>query len=322
MKKLIYCFMALGMALVASAQEPQDLIVSKVLDQAEDTTQVVTISDIVEIQENVNTVNFTNSHFKKVWSRTSYFNIGYNNMSLTPKGDYSNGLKADQYLGKMDSDWGASLTLGHNYKLHRKAIANIVQFNLDYTYINLNANHFKQADGDPLYNSALMWDKIDEEDGYTNSYYYIPWNLEKYELNYSMELGPSITIAPFTYVNVPGLHFLKLNAYFHVGYEVSMMFIMNQKKLDANQQKLSDNSANPDFDSAGYNTLNNAMKLNWGHGMTTTFGGSISWKAIGIGFETRKASKIKYQSIQTETFGNNKYEFEGSNSRIYLQIRY
>lgn len=310
MKKFIYFLMALATAIPASAQETQDLVVSKVLDQAEDTTQVVTINDIIEIQESVNTVNSNASHKRKVWSRTSFFNIGYNKMSLTPKGEYCAGLKKDQLLGKMESDWGASLTLGHNYKLHKNAIANIVQFNLDYTYINLNANHFKRADGDELYNSALTWNK--DNDGYTTSYQYIPWNLEKYELNYSMELGPSITLAPFTYVNVPGLHFLKFNAYFHVGYEVSMMFIKNEKMYDANTDK----------NTSLYNTMNNSMKLNWGHGLTTTIGGNISWKAIGIGFEKRTASKLKYQSIQTETFGNDKYEFDGSNTRIYLQIRY
>lgn len=318
MKKFIYFLMALATAIPASAQGSQDLIVSKVLDQAEDTTQVVTINDIIDIQERVNSLNSTSDHFRKVWSRTSYFNIGWNDMTLKPKENYCAGLEQNQYVGEFKSDWGLSLTLGHNYKLHRKPIANIVQINLDYTYINLNANHFKREPGKYLFDSSLTNPATGDN--------YLPWNLEKFEANFSMELGPSVTVAPFTYIDVPGLHFLKLNGYFHVGYEVSGILYMKGKDFAKPAKNENDEAGNSPmatraFGNSGGDVVSDATNINLGHGLTKTFGLNLSWKAISVGFEKRTAN-VKYQSVEPSLYGKQKYKFDNSNTRLYLQIRY
>ena len=311
MKRTFFYFLTMACGLFASAQ---DIITTDavVFDVEEDTTQVVTIKDIIDVQEMVTSRNSTETHFNKVWSRNSFFNIAYNNTTLTPKQDILSGLDDKELVSEFKSDWAVSLTLGHSYRLHKKPIANVLQFNIDYTYINLNLNHFKAKDGDKLYNSDNTWEKVNEENRYgsKDTYHYMPWNLQKYELNYSMALGPSLTIAPFTYLNVPGLHFMKLNVYYHVGYEVSMLMILNDKKRDAN------NSSNSNYDE-----MSNSLKMNWGHGLTSTFGFNLSWKAIGVGYETRGAN-VKYQSIQKDTFGKEWYKFRESNSRVYLTIRY
>lgn len=304
MKKISLSLLAIGMAMAASAQSTPALV----LDEREDTTNVVTITDIIAVQELVTSHNSSDAHFRKVWSGNSFFNLGYNTSSkLTPKQEILSGLNETQMIEPYKSDWGVALTLGHNYRLHKKPIANVLQFNIDWTFINLQVNHFRAAEGDVLYNSALQH-TVTDEDGNTNEYYYIPWNSQKYELDYSMQLGPSITIAPFTYINsAPQLHFLKLNFYWHIGYEVSMLVISNDKKFDAN----------PDTNKE----MNNSSKQMWAGGMVNTFGFSLNWKSIGLGWETASTT-LKYQTLQKALFGSQKYKFKDSTSRIYLQIRY
>lgn len=299
------------MVLAVSAQEPQAVAI--VLDAAEDTTHVTTIADIIEVQEMVNSRQSSDSHFTKVWSRTSFFNIGYNtSATLQPnqKEPVCAGLYESSPVEKYASSWGADITLGHNYRLHKKPIANIVQFNLDWTFININANHYDNDGGVKLYDSSLMWETT-ADNGTAVFYQYLPWNVEKYDVSYSMAIGPSVTLAPFTYVNVPALHFLKFNIYYHIGYGVSLLVFNADKKYDAN----------PSVDSNIYATDESNFVMAWGHGLTSTFGLSMSWKSIGLGWETVTA-KSGYQPLLKDTYGSEAYKFKTANSRIYLQIRY
>ncbi len=310
MIKNFLLFMLMASASVGYAQHLPDRTV--VIDLAEDTTRVLTVNDIVDIQEMVNSRNSTDAHFQDVWSRQSFFDLSYNyNTQLKPKDNaLLSGKDNEQKVGKFTSDWGASLTLGRNYRLHKKPIADMVLFNLDWTYINLNANHFKAEGNAALYDSSLK-NEVPNGDGGTDVFKYIPWNLEKYEANFSMALGPSVTVAPFIYLNVPQLHFLKFNVYYHVGYEVSMLFINNDKKYDLN----------PNIQGGKDNQGLDGLKMNLGHGLTTTFGVSMSWKSIGIGWETRNAN-LNYRALDRETYGREHYKFKFTSGRIYLQIRY
>lgn len=314
MKKLLLSCMALATAMLAAAQDIPDNAL--VLDAAEDTTQIITIQDIINVQEVVTSSNSNAAHFKKVWSRNSFFNLNYNSAKLTPKEnvplgcDYNGG-----FAPEFKSDWGAALVLGHSYCLHKKPIANIVEINLDYTYIDLNLNHYKAEDGEKLYNSNNQWQSRDD-DGNTTDYYYTPWCLEKYEANYGMTLGPSVTVAPFTYLNIPQLHFVKFNIYFHVGYHVSLLWMQNDKNKDINFSKNKD-----EYNRVNFDKVDNALKMDWGHGLSTTFGFSVTWKSIGIGYETR-SGKFDYKAMQGDVFGKNKYKFDASTSRVYLSIRY
>lgn len=310
MKKMSLCIVAITLAAAASAQTTPGMG-GVVLDAREDTTNVVTITDIIAVQEMVTSQNTTDAHFNKVWGYTSYFNLGYNtSATLTPKEEILSGLDHTQMVEPFKSDWGMSLTLGHNYRLHKKAIANVLQFNIDWTYINLHINHFEAAKGDKLFDSNLTYTHVDPDEGTTSEYNYIPWNMEKYEFNYNMELGPSITIAPFTLINNRALNFLKLNLYYHWGYELSLINIGNDKKLDVNTDK-----------NIHFKEMNGSSKQTWGSGMTGTFGFSVNWRTIGLGWETRSSS-IKYQSLQKELFGSFKYKFKDKTNRIYLQIRF
>lgn len=304
MKRIyIYC---LGLMACATASAQTVIETKSVLDAAEDTTQVVMISDIIERQELVSLRNNTNAHFSSVWGRNSFFNIGYTySGTLEPQGKIPSGLAENDDLKNIESDWGVTLTLGHNYKLHKRPIANVAQFNIDWTFLNLNANHYKAKDAAKLYDSSL-------KDG--NGNYYFPWNLEKYEFNFSWALGPSLTLAPFTYIDVPGLHYLKFNVYYHIGYEATLMYLNKDSKGKWDQHVLEGSNTT--------NEMRNSMKMQWGHGLTNTFGFSMSWKAIGLGLEWRNANVKNYKSIDTSYFSKDKSHFKSSQSRVYLTIRH
>ncbi len=320
MKKIILlCSLALCGA-SAYAQTIENLNV--VLDAAEDTTSVATIADIVAIQERVNTQNSTAAHKSKVWGRKTFINVSYSNTKLKPEDKIVLGFPnpGEGEVPDFKSDWGVALQLGHSYNLHKKPIANILQFNLDFTYIDLAANRFKSEQGivtkdedgkdrELLYNNGNIRPKTEvtnkkDED---KDIRYIPWNLEKYDISYGMNLGPSITVAPFTYLNMPQLHFIKLNAYYHIGYQASILWMQNKDGADA---------ITPPY--KGYS--DDSVKLNWSHGLTQSFGVNLSWKAIGVGFEMRKANYL-YTAVETKTYGHDSYKFKGSSSRIYLSFR-
>ncbi len=300
MKKTCLILFALPVALLASAQSVTE-IEEVALDVKEDTTQVTTIADIVSMQESVASRNTSVAHYEKVWSYSSYFDLAYNNRSeLNPKAPIQLGYNYNGGIApNFKADWGASLVLGHNYGLH-KPIAGIVKFNIDYTYIDLDFNHYKPEGNGKLYDSEAEY-------GGTEKYKYIPWCMEKYEANYGMALGASVTAAPFIMLNKPQLHFFKFNFFYHVGYHVSMLMAMNNKKYDVN----------PPADDKS----NNSYNLNFGHGLTTSFGFRVSWKTIGFGYEMR-TGKLDYVNLQKSDYGKDHYKFDTRTNRIFLEIRY
>jgi len=303
-KKLIVSFSCL-IALSAFGQNVNDQDMLKNVNWQEDSTEITTVDDIVKMQEEVTSRRFRDTHFRDVWSRKSYFNISYNSTTLSPDQDIYSGVGED-LISDFKSSWGVSLQLGRSYALHKRPIANLLQFNLDFTYVDLGANHFKQeGDGKNLYDSEAVLEGHEDKD-----YYYTPWNLEKYEFNYGMAIGPSLSIAPFTSTNSRGLHHVKLNLYYHIGYHVSFLWMQDDEKADVNQSPGDER----------YEKMKDIVKMDLGHGLIQSFGFSVTWKFIGIGYEHRSAA-LKYQSLASSEFSKDKYKFSSSTNRVFLQIR-
>jgi len=306
---------AASMACACTAQA-QDINSIPNLDLEEDSTGVASVSDIVKMQQEVLSNKQAGKHFQNVWKRRSFFNMSWTESKM--KCD-------DKTIGDFKSDWGVTLQSGTNYRLHKKPIAKMINIALDYSWLNLNVNHIKAEDptsekgidGKYLYNS-IDKNVVTDESGNTESYYKFPWKLEKYEANYGMTLGPSITIAPFVPLGVKQLDYLKIQAYYHIGYSASFLYTVNKKEFDQNQT-LSETGYNRDA-YKDYNTMKNNLKLQWGHGMTSTFGFNIFWKRVGIGYE-RTTGTFKYKNFNTDDFGKFKTKFTNEYSRIYLTIR-
>ncbi len=310
MKKRLLLFAACLSVLTAFAQvEKEDNRWSN-LDMKEDSTEIVTIDDIIKEQQDVTSRNTREMHYASVWGRRGFFNIAYNKeATLTPWHPVETGFApiAKGYFNGGKADWSFALQKGRNYPLHKKPIANTVQICLDYTGLDLSASHYFASAGQYLYDSSQKFDVL--TDGKTKSYYYTPWNLEKYEATYGMSLGPSITIAPFNYVNYDGIHYMKINIYYHVGYQASVLYMVNNKSKDANQLVSSD-----------FNNMAENLKLLWGHGLYKAYGASMSWKSIGVGFEKRTGD-TKYQPLNTADFGKKTNGFKSNFTRFYIQFR-
>ena len=303
-KKLTLSIVCLA-ALNVFGQNVQDQEIFKNVDWKEDTTEITTVNDIVKMQQDVTNKNYRSSHYRDVWSRKSYLNLSYNSTTLTPDGTIYTGVGTG-VVPEFKSNWGFSLQAGRSYALHKTPIANVLQFNIDYTYLDLNVNHFThEGDGKNLYDSSsrLADDK-----------YYTPWNLEKYELNYGMAIGPSISIAPFTSLNAKDLHHVKLNLFYHIGYHVSLLHMVSDEDADVNKAT-EVGQAKTDHD-----LMKENLKLDLGHGLISSFGFSVTWKWIGIGYEYRSAS-LKYKSLSTKDFSNDSYKYKASSSRVFIQFR-
>lgn len=299
---------AASMACACTAQA-QDINSIPNLDLEEDSTGVASVSDIVKMQQEVLSNKQAGKHFQNVWKRRSFFNMSWTESKMKCE---------DKTIGDFKSDWGVTLQSGTNYRLHKKPIAKMINIALDYSWLNLNVNHIKDADhedGEFLYNSTKR-NVVSGESGKTDEYYVYPWKLEKYEANYGMTLGPSITIAPFVPLGVKQLDYLKIQAYYHIGYSASFLYTLNKEKFDENQNP-SQSNADAYKD---YNTMKDNLKLQWGHGMTSTFGFNIFWKRVGIGYE-RTTGTFKYKNFNTGDFGKFKTKFTNEYSRIYLTIR-
>lgn len=305
-KRLIF-LMASLFTISAYAQIEDERIAE--IDWTEDSTEVTTIQDIVKQQQIVSLNNSEERHFSDVWGRRSYINFAYNTATLSPKGTVLTGIN-NGTVKDMSSDWGVSFQYGRSYRLHKLPISNILQFCIDFTGIDLNVNHFKSVGEKPLYDSRQI---VIKDDGYN---YYTPWNMEKYDFNYGMSVGPSLTIAPFVSVSQKELHYLKFQLYYHIGYHVSFLYMPNDKDKAVDM-----NDAAPDDEEYKYKIeMADNFKMDWGHGLINSFGLNVSWKFIGIGYEYRTAN-VKYKAINTGQYGDDKYEFSNSTSRVYLQLR-
>jgi hypothetical protein len=307
-KKLIFSITCL-IAISAYGQDVNEPNLPMTFNWQEDTTEVTTINDIIRMQQEVTNKKYTESHYRDVWSRKGYFNISYNSTTLTPDQSIPTGV-GSSVVPEFKSDWGVSLQLGRSYALHKTPIANMLQFNIDFSYIDFNVNHFKhEGDGKNLYDSREVLPG-------TTDKFFTPWNLEKYDFNYGMSVGPSISIAPFTSTSVSGLHHVKLNAFFHIGYHVSLLYIQNDEEADMNQ---GDDPTDP-IAVERYEKMKDNLKLDLGHGLITSFGFSVTWKFIGLGYERRSGS-LEYKSLSTNDFGSEKYKFKSSTNRIFIQFR-
>lgn len=315
MKKKLILSLACFFAISAFGQDVNEQNMPMTFNWQEDTTEVTTINDIIRMQQDVTNKKYAESHYRDVWSRKGYFNISYNTTTLTPDQTIHTGV-GDDIVPEFKSDWGVSLQLGRSYALHKAPIANMLQFNIDYSYIDLNVNHFKQEGDGNIYDSRSILNYDGKE------YYYTPWNLEKYDLNYGMSVGPSISIAPFTSTNVSALHHIKLNAFFHVGYHVSLLYMTNDEKADINPTKKREDvqTETQAKEYERYEKMSKGLKFDLGHGLITSFGFSITWKFIGLGYERRSGS-LKYQSLSTDDYSKQKYEFKSSTNRVFIQFR-
>lgn len=289
------------------AQVP-DVNKEVMVNTEEDPSEITTISDIIRMEEHSDDSHASTSVADKMSGHNSYINIGYNISNLKPKHAINIGTGYNYDLvPPFHSDWGIALQIGHRYALHKHLVGGMLRFNLDAAYADFSFNHFKKEQGENIYSSTQTWTHT-AQDGTAAEYHFIPWCLEKYETDFGMAAGPSITLEPFH--NDSGLRNMSINVFYHVGYHASLMWMQNAPGVDAG------NSVYEDF-----NPVNDDIKLLWGHGFMNSFGLNINYGAIGVGVEQRYGY-LFYQPLQHTIYGKSKYKYIDDSLKVFVQVRF
>ncbi len=179
MKKICYIVIAAALFLTTGARAQEQDETARQLDSLQ---QVV-----ARLSSNVETLEQTDED-QAIWKdRAKYFNLGYVNQTLT-----------DKVSGwELKSDFGVSLSNGKTYYLHKKPLARMIKFGLDFTWMDIN------------YAKSTLHD-VDLETGedYTSA---------MHQAEIGMQVGPSVTINP--------VHQLKVSGYFRVTPSYSMLYM-------------------------------------------------------------------------------------------------
>ena len=95
--------------------------------------------------------------------------------------NYSSAKISQPNTGKISNDFGAGITVGHNYFLHKEPVAKMLRFGIDAVWFDLNYNKFS----------------------YNRSDYYGGFSDEKlHQGEVGMQVGPSVTITPVKKLNI------------------------------------------------------------------------------------------------------------------------
>lgn len=165
---------------------PQNVLTQQQQQRNDSLAQVVQ-----KLEEQVNDTQ-EQQRLDRVWRRSKYRNIAFVKQSLQEVGGTGE---------KWNSDYAFALTMGRTYYLHRKPILNLIKVGIDWTYFDLNyanygkiSNYALEGDGTPA-DPDYPYEEKDED-----------LNIGRHQFEYSMHVGPSITVNPIDH--------LKVNAYF------------------------------------------------------------------------------------------------------------
>ena len=197
MRKFIIALMA---AFTVCSARAQYVTTESPVDEVENAqTNVDSLENVITTLKNENSDLVQREKYRKIWKRGKYFNFIYGKEDLEIKSDEPLKLKADIHAG---------LGIGKTFYLHKKPIAKMIKFGLDWTYFQVDYSKYTYTD-------------IFE--GYYPSYgdnssqsYYDTEDIDMHKAEVGMQIGPSITINP--------VDFLKLSAYFRYAPSASIFY--------------------------------------------------------------------------------------------------
>lgn len=260
-------------------------VLSATATEANDTTAMTTLSDIIAMESQSQINNDNSSRLRSLWGKNTYLNISYNTTKLSSK-EFPTAVSPFKLENEFKNKFGVGLQWGQTFNFHKKPLGNVLFLGLDYTWMDLN---FNQYDADSVPKQYEMGD------GQLN----MPWHQKKMTLNYGMSVGPSLTLYPFIPTHNARAEKVRLQFYFHVGYSVGGAFIKDVMDKSGDKKN----------------------RIAWGHGLYTSYGANLTWNFIGLGFEWRNDNSINYKCVNKE-FGTEKMKAKEKTSRVYLQFRF
>lgn len=237
-----------------------------------------------------------------------YMNLSYEMNSLKPIDNIATGVSLNNGLAiDTKSKFGLSLQMGTVKPFHKEPIGGFLQFGYDIRYLDLSFRRYGNiaSDGSPLYNSDNKTTYTDKH-GDEHSANYVPWNVKKSDLFYSLSIGPTITFMPFRpSASSASLRDLQFNLYALIGYGAGVMWFSIDEDADAGTAAAKDKDD---------------IVWMFSHGLRATFGLNAQWRKLGLGFE-HQIGRQNYKPADAG-YGNSTEKFSSPSSRIYLQLRF
>lgn len=224
--------------------------------------------------------NNREEHLKKIWEKQSFVNFSYNSTNLKSTDLPTLG---GTYSDKFENSWGIGFQYGNSYNFSKKPIASIMFIGIDFSPINLNYNQFKKKQPSTLYTKG------------NSEPFNMPWHTKKQLIDYGISLGPSLTLYPFTPIQMKATDNIRLHLYFHVGYNIGLALVNGDDSIDDDE-----------------------LKKLWGHGLSTCFGFNLTWNGIGLGYESVNFSDFRYETFNNE-YDTGRTKTDKTTNRIYLQ---
>lgn len=228
---------------------------------------------------------------KELWGRNGWRNLSYSFQKMD----------CDLYQSTLKPDYAFGFAMGQTFYLHKKPIANMIRFGLDWSYIDLNIAQYS----DPSENLADEDGSVFPSDGMTDGWYgYAPNRRaglfdgllgdeeevegvgSMYKMEAAMLFGPSITINPIDH--------LMIQAYFRYAPTYSMLL---------------------DGDMNYYGTYASFFNA----------GVTLSYKMIGIGVESRWGNTTYSQDVynaEADDYESRDIKWRTKGLRLYLSFRF
>jgi len=248
-----------------------------------DTVSVMTLDQIIEQESKTQSDNKYVDDLLSAWKRNMYLNLIYNVSHEMSSKEFPSA--SGPFSNEFKSKWGLGLEWGKTFNFHRNPLGSVLFIGLDYTWMDLKFNKFEKSVAPVDYSIGV--------NGYN-----MPWHYEKMSFGYGMSLGPSLTVYPFTSIR-NSANQIRLHLYFHVGYGIEGTVI---KDAIVNGSDVKNGFA-------------------YGHGLYTSFGGNLSWKSIGVGYEMRNDGNLKYKVTDTN-YDTGSLKIKEKTGRLYLQFRF
>lgn len=230
---------------------------------------------------------------KELWDRRAWFNVAYSPQKIN----------SDLYRPELKSDYAVGITWGRSYYLHKKPLANMVRFALNWSFFDLNIAQYSapyssrvdEGDDDlssgglasaSYYPSARTDDFTGNEgdDYWEEDYEEVASN--QYKMEVGMQIGPAVIVNPISH--------LMIQAYFHYAPTYSIL-------------------------------LDEDMNYYGGYASFFNTGVALSYKAIGLGIEARWGNTTYSQEVYNAAIDD--YEYQDMNwktkgMRVYLSFRF
>lgn len=197
---------------------------------------------------------------------SKYLNLSY----VTQKTSY-----VDNSWGEMPefkSDFGAALSYGRSFYLHKKPLLGMIRFGIDATFIDLNYGNY-----------SYEWYEEDDWD----DYYWEKYKIHQAEIG--VQFGPSVTVTPIKGLNIHG--------WFRYAPSFALMY-------DAGTDGVSGAFGN--FFVAGgsvsYRNIGVGVEARWGRGNYKEFGGGEEEDDWDWDYDYGRSEKNKLKTTGMRVF--------------------